>query len=167
MQNKCGAAIHAGYCHIDTAAQYQNEAAVAEGIRISGVDRRDVFITTKVWLQYCGYDKLRAGFENSLKRLGTDYVDLYLIHWPFVAEKHKKSVSQIMLKWAIQEGMAVIPKTTSVLHMVENLCLWDFELTDEDMATIRSVDTGKRLVSRTDPDDPESRARLTGMVFDI
>lgn len=252
------AAIHAGYRHIDTAAQYGNETAVAEGIRMSGIDRRDIFVTTKIWLQYCGYDKVRTGFENSLRRLGTDYVDMYLIHWPFVdpegtwkameeladegkiraigvcnfskeqmedllksarikpvvnqvechpihqqkglreylknkdilmeawgslgrasaavmdndvikeiANKYEKTTAQVMLRWALQEGMAVIPKSTSVTRMYENSRIWDFQLTDEDMGAIRAIDTGRRLVSRTDPDDPAARERLIRMVFDI
>ena len=252
------AAINAGYRMIDTAAQYRNETAVAEGIRQSGIKREDIFITTKVWLQYCGYDNVRTGLENSLKRLGTDYVDLYLIHWPFVdltgtwkameelvdegkirsigvcncsieqleeilgmcrikpvlnqvechpinqnkelrsymekhdilmqawgilgraksetldngvindlATKYSKSPAQIILRWGLQEGMSVIPKAVSIEHLVMNSRIFDFELTQEDMDKIRSVDTGKRLVSRTDPSDPAARDRLINMTFDI
>lgn len=74
-------AIKIGYRHFDTARKYSNEEGVGEGIIKSGIDRKDVFITTKLWVT----DHLRAGkaFEASLERLGTDYVDLYLIHWPF------------------------------------------------------------------------------------
>jgi 2,5-diketo-D-gluconate reductase A len=76
-------AIQTGYRHIDTAASYQNEAAVGRGIRRSGVAREELFITTKLWIQSNGYDGAMRAFENSLKRLQLDYVDLYLIHQPF------------------------------------------------------------------------------------
>jgi 2,5-diketo-D-gluconate reductase A len=76
-------AIQAGYSHIDTAASYQNEEAVGRGIKHSGVAREKLFITTKLWIQSHGYEGTRQGFENSLKRLQLDYLDLYLIHQPF------------------------------------------------------------------------------------
>ena len=76
------AALSAGYRHIDTAAIYENEAGVGEGIRASGVDRSEIFLTTKLWNSEQGYDSTLKAFDASLKRLGTDYVDLYLIHWP-------------------------------------------------------------------------------------
>ena len=76
-------AIQTGYRHIDTAASYQNEEAVGRGIRRSGVAREELFITTKLWIQRNGYDGAMQAFENSLKRLQLDYVDLYLIHQPF------------------------------------------------------------------------------------
>ena len=76
-------AIQTGYRHIDTAASYQNEEAVGRGIRHSGVARENLFITTKLWVQSDGYDGAMRAFENSLRRLQLDYVDLYLIHQPF------------------------------------------------------------------------------------
>jgi diketogulonate reductase-like aldo/keto reductase len=76
------AAIRTGYRLIDTAAAYGNERPVAEGIAASGVDRSEIFITTKLWLTQYGYESALRGFEASLRRLGTDYVDLYLLHWP-------------------------------------------------------------------------------------
>ena len=252
------AAIGAGYRMIDTAAQYRNEVAVGEGIRMSGIAREDIFVTTKVWLQYCGYENVRTGLENSLKRLGMDYVDLYLIHWPFVdpvgtwkameelveegkiksigvcnfsidqmkellanckikpvvnqvethiinqqkelkafleendiileawgslgrgnartmgnevvtelAEKYGKTAAQIQLRWALQEGYIVIPKSTSVARICENNRVWDFEISEEDMDKIRAVDTGLRMVSKTDPESEAARQRLINMVFDI
>lgn len=75
-------ALEAGYRHIDTAAAYGNEASVGEGIRRSGVARGEIFLTSKLANPNHGYDAARAAFEKSLKRLGTDYLDLYLIHWP-------------------------------------------------------------------------------------
>ena len=76
-------AIQTGYSHIDTAASYQNEEAVGKGIKQSGVAREKLFITTKLWIQRNGYEGTRKAFENSLKRLQLDYIDLYLIHQPF------------------------------------------------------------------------------------
>lgn len=75
-------ALSMGYRHIDTAAFYNNEAAVGEAVRDSGLRREEVFITSKVWNTDHGYKEARAAFERSLQRLGLDYVDLYLIHWP-------------------------------------------------------------------------------------
>ncbi|MBE6568795.1 MAG: aldo/keto reductase [Ruminococcaceae bacterium] len=81
---KC--ALECGYRHIDTAAAYGNESSVGEGIRLSGVKREDIFVTTKHWIADRGYDKTILACEKSLKELGMDYVDLYLIHWPCVAK---------------------------------------------------------------------------------
>ncbi len=78
-------AIQAGYRHIDTAALYANEASVGAGMRSSGVDRSEVFVTTKVWNTDHGYDKTLRAFDASLSELGFDYVDLYLVHWPVPA----------------------------------------------------------------------------------
>lgn len=80
-------ALQYGYRHIDTAAAYGNEAGVGEGIRASGVKREDIFLTTKHWISERGYGKTVAAVESSLRALGVDYLDLYLIHWPDV-EKH-------------------------------------------------------------------------------
>ena len=76
-------AIQTGYNHIDTAASYLNEEAVVRGIKHSGVSREELFITTKLWIQRNGYEGTKRAFENSLKRLQLDYIDLYLIHQPF------------------------------------------------------------------------------------
>lgn len=77
-------ALNAGYRHIDTAWAYYNETGVGEGLKKSGVSRDEVFITTKHWVTERGYEKTIAAFENSLKNLGVDYLDLYLVHWPCV-----------------------------------------------------------------------------------
>ena len=76
-------AIATGYRLIDTAASYQNEDAVGNAIRKSGVAREDLFVTTKLWIQSNGYDGTRKAFDNSLNRLGLDYLDLYLMHQPY------------------------------------------------------------------------------------
>jgi len=84
------AAIKHGYRSIDTAAFYQNEAGVGQGIRESGVAREELFITTKVWNSDQGYESTLKAFESSLSKLGLEYVDLYLIHWP-VKGKYKET----------------------------------------------------------------------------
>ncbi|HHY67062.1 aldo/keto reductase [Kyrpidia sp.] len=76
-------ALTTGYRLIDTAAAYQNEEAVGKAIQRSGVPREEIFVTTKLWVQDTGYDRTKKAFEKSLKRLGLDYLDLYLIHQPF------------------------------------------------------------------------------------
>lgn len=84
------AALKNGYRHIDTASFYQNEEGVGKGIRDSGISREDIFVTSKVWNDEQGYEETLEAFDNSLKRLGMDYLDLYLIHWP-VARKFKET----------------------------------------------------------------------------
>lgn len=76
-------ALKAGYRHIDTAASYMNEAGVGKAIKDSGIDRKEVFITSKLWLQDYGYEQAKIGIQNSLEKLGTDYIDLYLLHQPY------------------------------------------------------------------------------------
>ena len=83
-KNSVIAAINAGYRHIDTAFAYGNEKAVGEGIKASGVNREDIFITTKHWVTMRGYEKATEAIDISLNNLGVDYLDLYLIHWPCV-----------------------------------------------------------------------------------
>lgn len=77
------AALKAGYRHIDTAAGYMNESDVGKAIKDSGIDRSEIFITSKLWLQDYGYENAKIGIENSLKALDTDYIDLYLLHQPY------------------------------------------------------------------------------------
>jgi 2,5-diketo-D-gluconate reductase A len=225
-------AIQTGYRHIDTAASYQNEEAVGRGIQQSGVAREKLFITTKLWIQSHGYEGTRKAFDNSLKRLQLDYLDLYLIHQPFgdvygewrameelvqqgkvraigvsnfqpdrlmdlmihnqitpavnqievnpfqqqietqkflqdnrvqveawapfaegrnnifqnetlhsIAAKHNKSVPQVILRWLVQRGIIALAKSTRKERMLENISVFDFELTAEDMAAIASLDT--------------------------
>ncbi|RVU71537.1 MULTISPECIES: aldo/keto reductase [Lactobacillus] len=76
------AALNSGYRHIDTAAAYGNEESVGEGIKASGINRHDLFVTTKLWNSDHGYDKTKQAIDTSLEKLGLDYLDLYLIHWP-------------------------------------------------------------------------------------
>lgn len=80
--NSVKAALEAGYRSIDTAAVYKNEEGVGQGIRESGVPREEIFVTSKVWNSDQGYETTLAAFDESLRKLGLDYLDLYLIHWP-------------------------------------------------------------------------------------
>jgi diketogulonate reductase-like aldo/keto reductase len=224
-------AIQTGYSHIDTAASYQNEVAVGRGIKQSGVAREKLFITTKLWIQRNGYEGTIKAFENSLKRLQLDYIDLYLIHQPFgdvygewrameelyqqgkvraigvsnfhpdrimdlmihnkitpavnqievnpfqqqidtqkflqdnsvqveawapfaegrnnifqnelllsIAAEHKKSVAQVILRWLAQRGIIALSKSTRKERMIENISVFDFELSAEDVAAITTLD---------------------------
>jgi len=225
-------AIETGYSHIDTAASYQNEEAVGRGIKQSGAAREKLFITTKLWIQRNGYEGTIKAFENSLKRLQVDYIDLYLIHQPFgdvygewrameelyqqgkvraigvsnfspdriidlmihnqitpavnqievnpfqqqidtqkflqdnsvqveawapfaegknnifqnelllsIAEKRQKSVAQVILRWLVQRGIIALSKSTRKERMIENISVFDFELSAEDVAAITTLDT--------------------------
>lgn len=93
-ENAVKYAIQAGYRHIDTAAIYKNEESVGAGIRDCGVPREEIFVTTKLWNTEQGYESTLAAFEESRKKLGLEYIDLYLIHWPrgnaIVAKEGKK-----------------------------------------------------------------------------
>ena len=227
-------AIKAGYRHIDTAAAYYNEADVGRAVKDSGVPREDIFITSKLWLQDYGYEAAKKGIETSMKNLGVDYIDLYLLHQPYgdvrgawkaleeakktgllksigvsnmtpkywkefvpqfdtmpavnqveynpyfqqnelrkllekdqvimeayrplghgdetlltnpvltkIAEKHGKNVGQIILRFELQEGVIVLPKSTNVSRIKGNLELFDFSLSEEEIQEIRKLDTGK------------------------
>lgn len=226
-------AVKAGYRLIDTASSYQNEEAVGRGIRDCGVAREELFITTKAYIQEMGYDRTMEAFERSRKKLGLEYLDLYLIHMPFgdyygswraleelyragkvraigvcnftpdrlldlccnvqirpqinqierhphyqraqdlqlmkelgvqpeawapfaeglkgmfcepallrIGKKHGKTPAQVILRWNVQQGLIVIPKTVHRERMKENLEIWDFELDPEDMEQIAKLDKG-------------------------
>lgn len=235
-------ALHLGYRHIDTAAAYFNEDEVGKAVRDSGIPRDELFITSKLWLQDYGYDAACKGIDASLKKLGLDYIDLYLIHQPYgdvpgawkamedaqkagkiksigvsnmtpniwnhfvpqfdtmpavnqvechpffqqkqlrevldtcgaaleayfplghgdeallthplvtaLAHKYNKTAGQIILRFEVQEGFVVLPKSTNPQHMADNIAIFDFSLTDEDMARMRGLDTGK---GSHDPETP-------------
>lgn len=235
-------ALRLGYRHIDTAAAYFNEDEVGKAVRDSGIPRDELFITSKLWLQDYGYDAACKGIDASLKKLGLDYVDLYLIHQPYgdvpgawkamedaqkagkiksigvsnmtpniwnhfvpqfdtmpavnqvechpffqqkqlrevldtcgtaleayfplghgdeallthplvtaLAHKYNKTAGQIILRFEVQEGFIVLPKSTNPQHMADNIAIFDFSLTDEDMVRMRSLDTGK---GSHDPETP-------------
>lgn len=234
-------ALEAGYRHIDTARIYGNEASVGAGIRKSGVARKDIFLTTKLWNEDIRKGRAKEAFEESLDRLETDYVDLYLIHWPAegfekawqdmtelyeagriraigvsnfqphhletlekvssvvpmvnqiesnlyfnnqtvidycharhiaveaysplggtgghiledekllaMAEKYGKTPAQIILRWDIQRGLVVLPKSTHKERIISNLDVFDFELDPEDEAALSDMDRGIR--TGADPD---------------
>ena len=229
-------AIATGYRLIDTAASYGNEEAVGKAIKRSGVPREDLFITTKLWIQSDGYNGTKRAFENSLKRLQLDYVDLYLMHQPLgdvygewramqdlyksgrvraigvsnfqpdrlidliihneilpavnqvethpfhqqietqkflrennvqieswgpfaegknnifhnellasIGKKYNKSIAQVILRWLTQRGVIAIPKSVRKERMEENFKLFDFELSANDMETIKTLDTKESL----------------------
>ena len=226
-------ALKVGYRLIDTAAAYMNEEAVGNAIRTSGIPRKDLFITTKLWIQDVDYESAKKAFETSLNKLGLEYLDLYLIHQPFhdyygawrameelykegriraigvsnfypdrlvdlcmnaeiipavnqvechpffqqkdalkvmkeygvqpeawgpfaegkndffqnptlseIATKYGKSVAQVALRWNVQRGVVVIPKSVHQERIQENFNIWDFELSKKDMETISGMDIG-------------------------
>ncbi|WP_278352724.1 aldo/keto reductase [Chryseobacterium gleum] len=249
-------AIQTGYRMIDTAAIYQNETAVGAAVKNSGVDRDELFITSKVWVQDHGYEKAKRAFQRTLDRLQMDYLDMYLIHWPYgdflgtwkaleelyqegkikaigvcnftvekleelkanstvlpvinqielhpvfqqkelqvydrenniitqpwsplgngnanllsnpdlkaIAEKYGKTVAQVILRWHLQEGFVVIPKSVTPSRIEENFNVFNFELTEDEMNVVRSLDTGKRLFF--DPKDPAWEQKMLNSVADI
>ncbi|MBQ6395927.1 MAG: aldo/keto reductase [Atopobiaceae bacterium] len=133
-------ALEAGYRHIDTAKAYNNEESVGLGIRESGVAREDIFLTTKLWNEDVRQRNARQACEDSLRRLGTDYLDLYLIHWP--AESYVEA-------WQEMEKLQDEGKCRAI--GVSNFDVFDFELAEEDMEANFAL--GKGL--RTGP-DPET-----------
>lgn len=242
------AALKMGYRHIDTAAAYFNEEDVGRAVRDSGLKRSEIFITSKLWLQDHGYEGAKRGLERSLRKLGTDHIDLYLIHQPYgdvpgawkaleeakaqglvksigvsnmtpriwqsfvpsfkikpavnqvefnplflqkelralmqedncvleawfplghgnaallsnqtvveLASRHQKTPSQIILRFEVQEGAVVLPKSVSRLHQMENLDIFNFELGPEEMSALRLLDTGKGM---HDPDAPGTAEKL-------
>jgi len=229
-------ALEAGYRHVDTAVLYQNERGVGRGIAQSGVPRADLFVTTKVWNDQHGYDMTLRAFDESLGKLGLDYVDLYLIHWPAprqnrfvdtyralealqadgrarsigvsnfnphhldqlitetsivpavnqielhpwlpqvelraynaahgirteawsplargrainnpvldaIGARYAKSAAQVVLRWHVQLGNIVIPKSVTPTRIRDNLDVFDFELDSADLAVIAGLDSGER-----------------------
>lgn len=236
-------AINSGYRLIDTAAAYMNEEAVGAAIKESGVDRSELFITTKLWVQDADYESAKKAIETSLEKLGLDYLDLYLIHQPMgdyvgayrameeaykegklraigvcnfyparladlcetvdvipavnqvelhpffqqedalalmkeygvrpeawgpfaegnhgifthpvlssIGEKYGKSAAQVALRWNVQRGVVVIPKSVHKDRIEQNMNIWDFELSEEDMNEIAKLDIGhSEIVNHDDP----------------
>jgi 2,5-diketo-D-gluconate reductase A len=237
-------ALEAGYRLIDTAENYRNEDAVGQAIRESGIDRSEIFITTKFNRRWHSVDGVRQAYEASLKRLGIDYIDLMLVHWPnpdqdryveavqglqaildngglraigtsnfkpahlqrvqeetgiipnvnqiqlspystrsesreyhtahdivteswsplgassdklrsdsliiSIADDHDKSATQVVLRWHVQLGLIVIPRSSHAGRIAENIDIFDFELTEEEMSKISSLDRGESVVTDSD-----------------
>ena len=234
-QNSVKFALKLGYRHVDTARIYGNEADVGEAVRESGILREDLFVTTKLWNSDQGYDSTLRAYEASLKRLGLDYVDLYLVHFPVpdvrkeswrametlfkkgrcraigvsnftirhleelteesdvipsvnqvefhpflyqkelldycqgkriqveaysplargerfkqprilsLAKKYSKTPAQLMIRWGIQHGVVVIPKSTREERIRENSQVFDFDISDDDMMSLDSLNEDLRL----------------------
>jgi len=229
-------AIDVGYRLLDTAASYENEESVGNAIKQSGIAREELFVTTKLWIADTGYEKTKAAFDRSMKRLQLDVLDLFLIHQPYgdvygswrameemysegrvraigvsnfhpdrvmdfivhheikpavnqiethpfhqqvatqqflkengiqieswgpfaegknnifhneilssIAEKHGRSVAQVILRWLTQRDIIVIPKSVKKERMAENFNIFDFELDGDDMERIATLDTGESL----------------------
>jgi 2,5-diketo-D-gluconate reductase A len=230
-------ALEAGYRHIDTAGAYRNEKGVGAAIAASDLAREDLFVTTKLWNSEQGFETTLAAFEKSLGRLGFEYVDLYLIHWPVpsegrfvdtwraferihgegrartigvsnfrvedlerlegetetrptvnqielhprlqqaelrawhadhgvvteawsplaqgellddetivaIADRHGKTPAQAVLRWHLQLGNVVFPKSVTPERIRENIEIFDFELSDAEMAEFERLDRGERI----------------------
>lgn len=229
-------ALSVGYRMIDTAQAYHNEEGVGAAVKKSGIARENLFLVSKVWISNYGYEKAKASIDESLRKLGTDYIDLMLLHQPFcdrygayraledaykegklraigvsnfypdhfidlasnveiapavnqvethvfdqqieaqkymkefgthmmawaplaegrnnfftnpmleeIGKKYGKSVAQVALRWLTQREIIIIPKSVHVERMRQNLDIFDFTLSDEDMAAIATLDTGKSL----------------------
>lgn len=235
-------ALELGYRHIDTAKFYANETDVAQGIKQSGISRKEVFLTTKIWNDDMRAHRQHEVIEESLKKLDTDYIDLFLIHWPVkdvfvetwkimeeyykkgvfkaigvsnfhpqhmeellksaeiipavnqievhpyltqndlikynqdkgieiecwspiargkvfkdeflksLADKYSKTISQIVLRWEVQRGLIVLPKSVHEARLKENADIFDFTLTDEDMKAISNLNRNERVNEESNPD---------------
>ncbi|MBP2243079.1 diketogulonate reductase-like aldo/keto reductase [Cytobacillus eiseniae] len=245
LVNAVKTAITHGYRSVDTAAIYKNEEGVGkgiqEGLKEAGISREELFVTSKVWNTDLGYESTIAAYETSLKKLGLDYLDLYLIHWPVagkykdawraletlykegrvkaigvsnfqihhledllkdaeikpmvnqveyhprltqkelqafcqdqgiqleawsplmqgqlldhevlqeIANKHTKTVAQVILRWDLQNEVVTIPKSTKEHRIIENANVFDFELTKEEMEIIDGLNENHRV--GPDPDN--------------
>lgn len=117
--NAVKSALEIGYRHIDTAAIYKNEEGVGKGIRESGIDRKEIFLVSKVWNEDQGYDETLKAFDASLKRLGVDYLDLYLIHWP-VSGKYKETWRALEYLYT-QKKIKAIGVSNFLKHHLEDI----------------------------------------------
>ncbi|MDL5510215.1 aldo/keto reductase [Arenibacter sp. M-2] len=112
-------ALDEGYRHIDTASIYKNEEGVGQGIKESGVDRKDIFVVSKVWNSDQGYESTIKAYESSLKRLNLDYLDLYLVHWP-VNGKYKETWRAMEYLYK-HKGVRAIGVSNFMQHHLEDL----------------------------------------------
>lgn len=244
-------ALKVGYRMIDTAQAYHNEDGVGVAVKKSGIPRGDLFLVSKIWISNYGYEKAKASIDESLRRLGTDYIDLMLLHQPFcdrygayraleeaykegklraigvsnfypdhfidlasnveivpavnqvethvfdqqieaqkymkefgthmmawaplaegrnnfftntvlegIGRKYGKSVAQVALRWLVQRDVIIIPKSTHVERMEQNLDIFDFTLSDDDMTEISRLDTATSLFF--DHHDPQTVKMFMG-----
>lgn len=157
-ENAVRSAIEAGYVHIDTAMIYGNETGVGKGIRDAGVSREDLFITTKLWNTDHGYETALKAFDGSMKRLGIDYCDLYLIHWPNPAAmrdcwQQKNAESWKAMEKLYEEGriraigisnfmphhIDALLKTANIMPMVNQICVNPARLPNETIEKSRAL----------------------------
>ena len=167
-------ALEVGYRHIDTAQSYFNEQEVGNAVKKSGIPREELFITTKVWIEHYGHDECRKSVLQSLQNqqeTAHEWMKKYgVVHeaWaPFgegrgglftdpvltkIGAKYGKTAAQVILRWHLQRGIVVIPKSTHKERMTENLNVFDFALSDEDMKAIAVLDKEQSsFFSHTDP----------------
>ena len=124
-------ALAAGYRHLDTAASYGNEEAVGRAIAASGIAREPLFVTTKLWVQDTGEENTKKAFSDpTLTEIGA---------------AQSKSVAQVVLRWLTQRNIVVIPKSMRPERMAQNLDVFGFTLSDDEMARIAAMDTGATL----------------------
>lgn len=179
-------ALKMGYSLIDTANAYVNERAVGRAIKDSGIDRKNIFLSTKIWASE--YENENT-VEETLERLGVDYVDLLYIHQPAgnwlagyrmlektyregkaksigisnfegkymeelvfagLGKNYGKTPAQVILRWHTQMGFVVIPGSKNAEHIKDNMDIFDFALTDEEMEQIAKLDKNERYYHRTD-----------------
>ena len=158
-------ALDEGYRMIDTAAAYQNEEQVGRALRESDVDRSEVFVTTKLWISDYGSDEALRAYDRSLDRFGIatqawSPIGGVMRYWddapeasmdPLrdpviveIAETHEKTAAQVMLRWHLKHGHSAIPKSVHTARIAENFDVFDFTLTDDEVAAIDALDTGTR-----------------------
>ena len=174
-------AIKSGYRSIDTAKVYGNEEQVGlgikEGLEATGLSREDIFVTSKLYFEDFGRENVAQAYETSIKKLGLDYLDLYLVHWPgtneavmidtwkgmedlykdskvknigvsnFQPEHLEALLAQVSIniRWNIQHGVVVIPKSITPSRIEENIEVFDFELSEDQMTRIDHLNKDKRV----------------------
>ena len=164
-------ALWQGYRLIDTAQGYGNEKYIGNALAKTDVPREELFIVTKVWFK--NYEDCRQSVLRSMEDLRVDYLDLVLLHWPFgntyrawrdlealytdpaltaIAQKHGKTSRQVALRYQLQLGIVIIPKTVSPDRLKENIGVFDFELTAGDMQTLSRMDKAQPLIGN--PQNP-------------
>lgn len=141
-------AIEVGFTYFDGASVYGTERQIAKGIKESGVSRKELRLVSKAWTDEMGYRNVREACCRSLDRLETDYLDIYMIHWPKARADEKKwkendletwrgmeekTVPQICLRFLVQKGVMPVTKAGNIAHMRANLDIFDFEIQEEDM----------------------------------